>query len=238
MRPLTALAAASFFAATGASADDAGTSSDAANAHAFEFHAQATALYTADGRPWNGPNFEEDEVVSLGDYAGQPILVVNTAAHCGFTPQFESLQQVWSEYRDDGLMMIGVHANNFANQGGSEEELAEQCDIYNVDFPQMQEEDVVGEGSHPFYAWVRAEVPVETLRAEREGFVGRMRERGMPVEELSEEDFAVTGFPSWNFNKVLIDPEGEVVGVFNSGTSTSEVQPELIEAIETTLAAS
>jgi glutathione peroxidase len=237
MRPLHVLAAASLLVAAGASAEEA-TSETADNAYAFEFKAQATALYTADGRPWNGPTFEEGQPVRLADYAGHPILVVNTAAHCGYTPQFESLAKVWNEYRDQGLMIIGVHANNFADQGGSEQELAEQCGVYGVDFPQMQREDVVGESSHPFYAWVRGQVPVEELRAQREDFVGRMRARGMPVQELSDEDFKVTGFPSWNFNKVLIDSEGEIVAVFNSGHSTNEVQPELIEAIETTLAAS
>ena len=203
MRPLYALAA-SLFLVGGASADDAET---ATNAHDFEFHAQATALYTADGQPWNGPSFEEGETVALSAYEGRPVLVVNTAAHCGFTPQFEGLQAVWDEYRDDGLMMIGVHQNNFREQGGSEEDLAEQCELYSVDFPQMQLEDVVGDTSHPFYAWVR-------------------------------EETGAADFPEWNFNKVLIGSEGEVLATFNSGDfqDRSNVQPELIEAIEAALA--
>ncbi len=140
--------------------------------------------------------------------------MVNTAAHCGYTPQFEGLQAVWEAYRDDGLMMIGVHANNFRDQGGTEEELAEQCDLYSVDFPQMQMVDVIGETSHPFYDWVRAR---------------------MTPEELGDR-----GFPAWNFNKVLIGSDGELLATFLSGdiSDRSNVQPEMIEAIESALASS
>jgi glutathione peroxidase len=227
MRPLLAIAAASLIAAVGASADDTATS-----AYDFEFHAQATALYTADGRPWNGPTFEEGQVVDLGDYAGHPVLVVNTAAHCGFTPQFEGLQEVWNEYRDDGLVMIGVHANNFREQGGTEAELAEQCALYNVDFPQMQLEDVVGPESHPFYAWVRSQMGAEELRETKNAFPPGSAE-GMSDDELMD-----SGFPTWNFNKVLIGKDGQILATFISGdfNDRSNVQPELIEAIETAIA--
>lgn len=202
MRTVFILASATLLASSAALADDADT-----NAHDFAFSAQATPMYDPDGGDWSGPSFEAGQEVSLADYAGQPILVVNTAAHCGFTPQFEGLQAVWDEYRDDGLTMIGVHANNFREQGGTEEELAEQCELYSVNFPQMEMVDVVGEDSHPFYSWVRA--------------------------EAGEENF-----PSWNFNKVLIGADGELLATFNSGdiASRNEVQPELIEAVEAALA--
>ncbi len=227
MRPLYALAAALLLAVS-ASAQDA---DDAINAHDFAFHAQATALYTADGQPWAGPAFEEGQEVKLSDYAGHPILVVNTAAKCGFTPQFEGLQAVWDEYRDDGLVMIGVHANNFAEQGGSEEELAEQCGVYAVDFPQMQMVDVVGANSDPFYAWVRSTMSDEELRA---GLRPEARET-MTAEELHQ-----SAFPAWNFNKVLIDADGNIAGTYLSGdfTDRSSVQPELLEAIQAELSQS
>ena len=208
MRSFTALAAAVLFVGS-AAAEDAMSADAAHSAYDFSFHAQATALYTADGQPWNGPSFEEGQEVKLADYAGRPILVVNTAAHCGFTPQFEGLQAVWDEYRDDGLIMIGVHEDDFGAQGGTEGELAEQCGIYNVDFPQMQMVKTIGEDSDPFYAWVRAETGDES-------------------------------FPAWNFNKVLIGAEGQILATFNSGArdDRSSVQPELIDAIEDALATS
>jgi glutathione peroxidase len=229
MRTPHVIAAAALVVAAGASAQDATTT-----AHDFTFHAQATALYTADGEPWTGPTFEEGQEVNLGDYAGHPILVVNTAAHCGFTPQFEGLQGVWNEYRDDGLVMIGVHANNFREQGGSETELAEQCALYNVDFPQMRMEDVVGAESHPFYAWVRSQLGAEQLRSLKNSFPPG------GAEGMSDEDLMQSGFPTWNFSKVLINADGELVAAFTSGdfNDRSNVQPELIEAIETQLAAS
>ena len=207
MRPLYALAATMLFVG-GATADDADTADamSADNAFAYSFHAQATSLYAVDGELYEGPTFEEGDTVSLADYAGHPILVVNTAAHCGFTPQFEGLQAVWDAYREDGLMMIGVHQNNFRDQGGTEAELAEQCELYNVDFPQMQQVDVIGEDSDPFYAWVREEIGTDN-------------------------------FPEWNFNKVLIGADGELLATFNSGDfeNRSNVKPELIEAIEAAL---
>lgn len=230
MRPLYAIAAASLLVAVGASAEDA-NQDGATNAYDFEFKAQATALYTAEGQPWTGPAFEEGQTVKLSDYAGHPVLVVNTAAKCGFTPQFEGLQAVWDEYRDEGLVMIGVHANNFAEQGGSEEELAEQCGIYAVDFPQMQMVDVVGEASHPFYAWVRSQMTDEELRA---GLRPNVR------DTMTDEELRVSGFPAWNFNKVLINADGEIVDTYLSGdfTNRAGVQPELVEAIEAELARS
>jgi glutathione peroxidase len=229
MRPLYVLAAASLL-AVGASAEDAATDG-VTNAHDFTFHAQATALYQADGQPWNGPSFEEGQEVKLSDYAGHPILVVNTAAKCGFTPQFEGLQAVWDEYRDEGLVVIGVHANNFAEQGGSEAELAEQCGVYAVDFPQMQMVDVIGPSSDPFYAWVRSTMTAEQLRD---------AQRPDRRDAMTDEELRASGFPGWNFNKVLIDAEGNIAGTYLSGdfTDRASVQPELVEAIEAELARS
>jgi glutathione peroxidase len=234
MRPLLVLAAASLLAAGAAVADDA-ASDGVTNAYDFSFHAQATSLYRADGQPWSGPTFEEGQEVKLSDYAGHPILVVNTAAHCGFTPQFEGLQAVWEQYRDQGLVVIGVHENDFGAQGGSEAELAEQCGIYAVDFPQMQMEKTVGPDSHPFYQWVRSEMSVDQLRELKQAWA----RPGQEVD-LSDDGLRTAGFPTWNFNKVLIDADGDIVATLPAGAfdDRSNVQPELIEAIEATLAQS
>jgi glutathione peroxidase len=231
MRTLFAIAAVSLVAAGGAAAQDA-TTDDATNAHDFSFHAQATSLYRADGQPWSGPTFEEGQEVKLSDYSGHPILVVNTAAHCGFTPQFEGLQAVWEEYRDDGLVVIGVHENDFGAQGGSEAELAEQCDLYAVDFPQMRMEQTVGPESHPFYAWVRSQMTVDELAALRQAWA-----RPGTEVDLNEDSLRAAGFPTWNFNKVLISGEGDILATLPAGAfdDRSNVQPELIEAIESAL---
>ena len=231
MRPLTAILAASLFAAAGASAEDAATD-DVTNAHDFSFHAQATSLYRADGQPWSGPTFTEGQEVKLSDYAGHPVLVVNTAAHCGFTPQFEGLQAVWEEYRVQGLVVIGVHENDFGEQGGSEAELAEQCDLYAVDFPQMRMEKTVGPESHPFYSWVRSQMTVEQLTALKQAWA-----RPGTEVDVSEEGLRLAGFPTWNFNKVLISADGDILATLPAGAfnDRSNVQPELIEAIEAAL---
>ncbi len=232
MRAVYALAAASIVAfAVGASAEDAATDG-VTNAHDFSFKAQATALYRADGQPWTGPTFEEGQEVKLSDYAGHPVLVVNTAAHCGFTPQFEGLQSVWEEYRDDGLVVIGVHENDFGAQGGSEAELAEQCGLYAVDFPQMQMVSTVGPESDPFYQWVRSEMSIEELTALKQGWA-----RPGTEVDLSEEGLRSAGVPTWNFNKVLIGADGEILATLPAGAfdDRSNVQPELVEAIEAAL---
>jgi glutathione peroxidase len=106
-------------------------------------------------------------------------------------------------------MVIGVHENDFGGQGGDEGELAAQCEIYSVDFPQMQMVKTVGPDSDPFYAWVR--------------------------ERTGKENF-----PGWNFNKVLIGADGEIVSTFGSGTllRRARVQSALVTDIETALGGS
>lgn len=211
MRSFISLAAAAALASASALvpalAEDGDEASAETNAHAFSFHAQATPAMNPDGTPWAGPSFEAGEEVSLAAYAGHPILVVNTAAHCGYTPQFEGLQAVWEEYRDDGLMMIGVHQNNFRDQGGSEEELAEQCELYSVNFPQMEMVDVVGENSHAFYNWVR--------------------------EQSGEDNFPAWNF---NKALIGADGELLATYGSGNIVNRSNVQPELIEEIEAALA--
>lgn len=241
MRPLLALAAAIPLVAVGASAADT-TAASESNAYAFEFHAQATALYTADGTPWTGPTFEEGQPVPLSQYAGHPILVVNTAAHCGFTPQFEGLEALWEQFRDQGLIMIGVHENDFADQGGTGEELAEECALRKVQFPQMQMAKTIGPDSDPFYVWVRSQLPSADMRATLEAMPAAFRGRIAPAlaDDITDDEVAEYGFPTWNFNKVLISADGDLLATFDSGDAQnrSAVQPELIDAIEAALSSS
>src|SRR5262249_39808919 len=131
----TAQISALLLAASLLAAGAAASAADGPSAYDFEFHAQASPLYASDGGPWRGVKLEEGQVVRLAEFEGRPVLVVNTAAHCGFTPQLEGLQVVYDKYRDQGLVMIGVQADDFAGQGGTEAELREKCEVYDVDFP-------------------------------------------------------------------------------------------------------
>jgi glutathione peroxidase len=124
------------------------------------------------------------EEIRLADHAGKPILIVNTASLCGYTPQYAGLQQLWSRFRERGLLVIGVPSNDFGGQepGGVSEisQTAEQ--EYGVSFPMAAKVDVRGANPHPFYRWAAAERPLET--------------------------------PRWNFHKYLIGRDGRIAAVF------------------------
>jgi len=139
----------------------------------------------------------------LSDWAGQPVLVVNTASRCGFTPQYDGLQALYDRYRDRGLVVLAVPSDDFRQELSSEAEVKEFCEVnFGLDIPMTSITPVRGPQAHPFYASLAAE----------------------------------TGFaPSWNFNKVLIAPDGRVAGTWGSmtkplsGAITREVEALLAE---------
>ncbi|TVQ52360.1 MAG: glutathione peroxidase [Rhodobacteraceae bacterium] len=107
------------------------------SAHAFSFE-------NIDGGPLN-----------LSDFAGRPMLVVNTASRCGFTPQYDQLQAVWSRFRDRGLVVLGVPSNDFRQELASEAAVRDFCETnFGIDFPMTTITRVTGRDAHPFYAWI------------------------------------------------------------------------------------
>ena len=127
--------------------------------------------------------------LALADYAGQPILLVNTASQCGFTGQYEGLQALWSAYREKGLVVLGVPSNDFGGQEPSQaDDIKAFCEVnFNVDFPMSDKLVVRGDKAHPLYQWLRAEL----------GDKAR---------------------PKWNFYKYLINAEGRAVSYYSSMT--------------------
>jgi glutathione peroxidase len=118
-----------------------------ASAHAFAF----TAL---DGKE-----------IRLAEHAGKPILIVNTASLCGYTPQYAGLQELWQRYRERGLLVIGVPSNDFGGQEpGGAEEIDHTAHRYGVTFPLAAKVEVKGPGAHPFYRWLTVERPGEVPR--------------------------------------------------------------------------
>ncbi|HYE51192.1 MAG TPA: glutathione peroxidase [Azospirillaceae bacterium] len=95
----------------------------------------------------------------LSAYRGKAVLVVNTASMCGYTPQYQGLQALWEEYRDRGLVVLGVPSNDFGGQEpGSAMEIKKFCEVnFAVDFPMTTKEPVSGPSAHPFYLWAAAE---------------------------------------------------------------------------------
>jgi glutathione peroxidase len=126
----------------------------------------------------------DGSTIRLADYAGKPILVVNTASLCGFTPQFTGLQQLWTQFHDRGLMIVGVPSNDFGGQepGGAEEIADTANNHYGVKFPIAAKAVVKGANAHPFFKWAAAERPRE--------------------------------IPKWNFHKYLIGDDGRIAAVF------------------------
>lgn len=98
------------------------------------------------------------ETVRLADYAGKPVLVVNTASRCGFTGQYEGLQTLFDRYRKHGLVVLGVPSDDFNQELSSEAEVKEFCEVnYSIDFPMTAITPVKGRSAHPFYAWAARE---------------------------------------------------------------------------------
>jgi len=128
--------------------------------------------------------------VNLDEYRGKTLLLVNVASQCGYTPQYEGLQKVYSKYKDRGLVVLGFPANNFgAQEPGSDQEIKTFCSTrYKVTFPMFSKISVKGPDKHPLYKFL--------------------------TEEKTDPKFA--GEVSWNFNKFLIDKNGNIVGRFES----------------------
>jgi glutathione peroxidase len=141
------------------------------NAHDFSF----TSI---DGAP-----------LPLSTFKGKPVLVVNTASACGLTPQYEGLEKLYSDYKDQGLVVLGVPCNQFAGQEpGTEAEIKSFCETkFNIDFPMTAKVDVKDAGRHPFYAW-------------------------------AEDKLGTDAVPVWNFHKILIGSDGAAIKAFGPRT--------------------
>ncbi|MFF4955357.1 glutathione peroxidase [Streptomyces chattanoogensis] len=149
------------------------------------------------------------EPASLGDYRGRALLVVNVASKCGLTPQYSGLERLQERYADRGFSVLGFPSNQFAGQEpGSAEEIAAFCSTtYGVSFPLFEKTDVNGADRHPLYAEL-------TGTQDAEGAAGDIQ---------------------WNFEKFLIDHQGQVVGRFRPRTEPEA--DELVAAIEAALPA-
>ncbi|WP_372757569.1 glutathione peroxidase [Lactococcus lactis] len=140
------------------------------------------------------------ETVSMSDFKGKVVIVVNTASKCGFTPQFEGLEKLYENYKDQGLEILGFPCNQFANKdAGENSEINEFCQLnYGVTFPMFQKIKVNGKEAHPLYQF---------LKKEAKG--------------------ALSGTIKWNFTKFLIDREGNVIERFAPKTEPKEMEEEI-----------
>lgn len=144
------------------------------------------------------------ETVKLEQYKGKTLLIVNTASKCGFTGQYDGLQELYETYKDRGFVILGFPSNDFLKQEpGTNEEIASFCKLnYGVTFPMFAKISVKGDGQHPLYQFL--------------------------TSKKTNPDHA--GKISWNFNKFLVSKDGQVAGRFGSRTKPSDKK--LVEAIE------
>ena len=164
-------------------------------------------------------------MVSLRDYEGKVLLIVNTATGCGFTPHYTPLEAMYREYRDQGFEILDFPCNQFANQApGSEDEIHSFCTLkFGTDFPQFAKIDVNGETADPLFAWLSAEKPFE-------GFGKGLKMAALKTfADMNNKAFGEKAYIKWNFTKFLVNRKGEVVARFEP-TADMEAVKEAVAA--------
>ena len=143
--------------------------------------------------------------VSLSEFRGKVLLIVNTATGCGFTPQYEGLEKLYEKYKDKGFEVLDFPCNQFGHQApGRDADIQEFCSLrYNTTFPRLKKINVNGPGASPLYKW---------LKEQKSGFMGSAIK--------------------WNFTKFLIDRTGKVVDRFAPTTTPSNIEKEIEKLCE------
>ena len=167
------------------------------------------------------------EEVSLDQFKGKVLLIVNTASKCGFTPQYEELQTLYEKYQSQGLEILGFPSNQFGEQEpGTNNEVDQFCKInYGVSFPLFEKIDVRGTTAHDLFQYLTETAPFKgfDLTNPKAEFLNNYLQEKYP-------EFLEGNSIKWNFTKFLIDREGTVVGRFESPTSPLDMIP-IIETL-------
>ncbi|BBU96068.1 glutathione peroxidase [Providencia rettgeri] len=145
------------------------------------------------------------QLISMKDYADKVVLVVNTASHCGFTPQYNGLESLYKKYAPQGFVVLGFPCNQFGKQEpGSAEKIAQTCFInYEVSFPMFEKVDVNGSSAHPIFRYLKNELP---------GLMG--------------------GRIKWNFTKFLIGRDGKPLKRFAPFTTPEKMEAIILSALQ------
>lgn len=164
--------------------------------------------------------------VSLGDYAGKVLLIVNTATGCGFTPHYEPLEAMYRDLRDKGFEILDFPCNQFANQApGDADEIHQFCTMkFGTEFPQFAKIDVNGESADPLFAYLATEKPFESFGK------GIKNAALNKFADMNNKKFGDKAYIKWNFTKFLVDREGNVVARFEPTTDMADVR-KAVEAL-------
>ena len=140
------------------------------------------------------------EIINIKDYENKVVLIVNTASYCGFTKQYEDLQDLWDQYKSKGLVVLGVPSNTFNQEKKSNDEVKKFCEVnFNINFPLTAITEVKGNNAHEIFKW-------------------------------AERNYGKSAIPKWNFHKILVNREGNIVETYAS--FTKPLSDKIINKIE------
>ena len=127
-------------------------------------------------------------MIELKNYKGKTLVIVNVASRCGFTNQYDDLQRLWSNYKNKGVVVIGIPSNNFKQEPGSNKEIRKFCEsTFGLDFPMAEKTNIIGKDAHPFFKWAK-------------------------------KNHVIAAIPKCNFHKIIIGKDGKVADTFASFT--------------------
>ena len=162
----------------------------------------------------------KEQEVSLSEYQGKVLLIVNTATGCGFTPHYTPLEEMYHDLKERGFEILDFPCNQFANQAPeSDEEIHSFCALkFGTEFPQFKKIDVNGENADPLFAWLATEKPFA-------GFgKGLKRTALKKFSDMNNKKFGDKAYIKWNFTKFLIDREGNILARFEPTVDMAEVR--------------
>lgn len=164
--------------------------------------------------------------ISLADFKGKALLIVNTATGCGFTPQYTELQEMYEEFKNQGFEILDFPCNQFGEQTpGSDEEVHDFCTgRYGITFPQYSKIDVNGANAIPLYQWITANTTFA-------GFEGPMGLLLKGIVKKMDKDYKNNGNIKWNFTKIVVDRNGEIVERFEPTADIKKVRAKLLEVL-------
>ena len=165
--------------------------------------------------------------VSLSEYRGKVLLIVNTATGCGFTPHYEPLEAMYAELKDRGFEILDFPCNQLANQApGSDDEIHDFCTLkFGTEFPQFAKIDVNGETADPLFAWLAEEKPFESFGK------GLKFAALKKFADMNNKTFGDKAYIKWNFTKFLIDREGNVLARFEPTVDMKAVRQAVAAAL-------
>ena len=160
--------------------------------------------------------------IALNEYKGKILIIVNTATGCGFTPQYEGLENLYKQYHDKGLEIIDIPCNQFGNQApGTDDEIHEFCALkYNTSFDQFTKADVNGENELPLYTYLKGQIKEDKI-------VGLKNKMAIKAVEKISKTTKKDGDIKWNFTKFLVDKEGKVIERYSPTFKPSDMEEDI-----------